>query len=194
MGFLLGQPCRSSIEDLVVAAQASDTDDALAMTEIVRRFEGLAVNICAPIKAPANLWDDLLNAARFGLVQAVRHHDGQPGFPNFAKLYMRGAALRELDRWIVPEIAGSEAVDRIRSHRYPSDPIGKLINLRAPWGDGRVAAAIAELSDGQKQIIDLRYGQDLPVKEIATVVGTSAPAVSQRLATIHRHVALALAA
>jgi DNA-directed RNA polymerase specialized sigma24 family protein len=38
----------------------------------------------------------------------------------------------------------------------------------------------------QREILDRRYIEDATLTEIARAVGTSVPAVSQRLATVHR--------
>jgi RNA polymerase sigma factor (sigma-70 family) len=193
MGFLLQHPCRLSLDHLVEMAQSSQHDDTPAMNEIIRRFDGLALYIARSIRVPVHLQDDLSQAARIGLVSAVRHHDGRPGFPGFAQRYMRGAALRELSRRAVPETADSDGLDDHADRSRP-DEIVQAEDELAPWGGGPVSLAVAQLDHAQRNIIDLRYRQDLAVKEIAAAVGTSGPAVSQRLATIHRHVAMAMAA
>jgi RNA polymerase sigma factor (sigma-70 family) len=195
MGFLLLQhPRRRDLATLLAQAKTAASDDTPEMAEIIRRFEGLAVNIVAGIGPADQLWDDLLNAARMGLVSAVRHHDGRPQFPGLAKFYMRGAALRELARWTVPESAHSNDLDELHAGRARPDEIESSDDRLSPWGAGPVAEAVASLGRDQMNLIDLRYRHDLPVVEIAAAVGTSGPAVSQRLATIHRRVALAIAA
>jgi DNA-directed RNA polymerase specialized sigma24 family protein len=52
-----------------------------------------------------------------------------------------------------------------------------------------VAQAVAALEPMQRLLLDLRYIDDAPVAEIASVVGTSSAAVSQRFATIYRTIA-----
>ena len=61
-------------------------------------------------------------------------------------------------------------------------------------GGGTLATVIVGLDPLQRVIAELRYIDDAPIKEIAEEVGTSGPAVSQRLATIHRVAARAIAA
>ena len=61
-------------------------------------------------------------------------------------------------------------------------------------GGGPVARAIATLKPAQRQIAVSRYVTDASVANIAQATGTTASAVSQRLATIHRAVETALAA
>jgi RNA polymerase sigma factor (sigma-70 family) len=194
MGFLLKHPSRSSLDELLEAAKAASADDTPAMAEMLRRFEGLAIKIGCSINAPHHLRDDLINATRMGLVDAVRHHNGRLGFPAFAKKYMHGAALRELGRWIVPEMAHTDDLDEMHVARGWRDEIDAVDDRLAPWGVDPIAPVIARLNDDLRHIVDLRYRRDMPVKEIATIVGTSAPAVSQRLGTIHRIAEQALAA
>lgn len=194
MGFSVKHHERAPLEELLEAARSEGPDDTLAMGEILRRFEGLAIRTGQSIRAPQHLRDDLINAARTGLVSAVRHHDGRAGFPAFAKKYMRGAALRELDRWIVPETTAVEGLDELGSARGRPSELEEVDDRLAPWGAGAIASVIEQMDSDQMKIVDLRYRRDLPVKAIATIVGTSAPAVSQRLATIHRIGKRALAA
>ncbi len=179
---------------LIHAAQTAEHDDSREMNEIIRRFAGLAHRVAHALRAPDHLHDDLANAARIGLVKAVRHHDGRHGFPAYAELYMRGAAMREYRCWILPETADTEAVERIQAPQRDSGGLALVEDRLAPWGGGKMATVIDTLKPGQRKVVELRYEQDLPVKDIARSVGTSGPAVSQRLATVHRAVALALAA
>lgn len=187
---------RIGLNQLVATAQASDADDTPAMNEVIRRFDPLARKLARGVEtADYYLRDDLANAARLGVVTAVRRHNGGPGFPAYAKVYMRGAVLREFGRWIVPETLSVDVVDIEESdHDRRSEDTNDVLDRMAPWGDGKVAAAIVELDDSQLALVHQRYVHGAAIKEIAEVVGTSGPAVSQRLATIHRRVASALAA
>ena len=91
---------RAELQGLLENAQSEPQDDSPAMNEIVRRFEGLAQKIARSLTADEFLQGDLANEARIALVKAVRRHDSsQPTFPAFARLYMRGAAIRELGLW-----------------------------------------------------------------------------------------------
>ncbi len=192
MGFSFKHQGRASLEELLEEAKSEPTDDTPAMAEILRRFEGLAIKIGRSIKAPPHLRDDLVNTARIGLVNAVRRHDGRPGFPAFAEKYMRGAALREFSSWVVPEVAHGVDLDQLRA--APEHEVKAAEDHLAPWGVGEIADVVEHLSADQQRIVGLRYRFDVPVKEIGAMVGTSGPAVSQRLATIHRIAERALAA
>jgi RNA polymerase sigma factor (sigma-70 family) len=195
MGFVFKNNASASLEQLLDDAKADDADNTPAMAEILGRFERLALGLASSISGADNFRDDLANAARIGLVQAVRHHDPERGsFPGLAKVYMRGAALRERARWIVPETAVPDVAERVGTRSHGSDLADETNDRLAPWGGSSVASAMAEMSAEQRTIAELRYIDDAPIKEIAARLGTSGPAVSQRLGTIHRRVAREIAA
>jgi len=189
-----GDLSRVPLDNLLRAAQRCSDDDTPAMNEIVRRFEGLSKKLARAVRAADHVFDDLANAARVGLVRAVRRHDGRPGFPSFAEVYMRGAAFREYQRWMLPETADIDAVERVQGARQVDDIAEGVVDHMAPWGSGTVATIIASLDPLQRVLVELRYIDDAPIKEIAGVMGTSGPAVSQRIGTIHRTIEQAIAA
>jgi DNA-directed RNA polymerase specialized sigma24 family protein len=82
----------------------------------------------------------------------------------------------------------------MRSYEPAADLGETLMDALAPWGGAVVDATISRLTPSLQQIATMRCVDDLQLGEIAKVNGTSIAAVSQRLATIHRTVALALAA
>jgi RNA polymerase sigma factor (sigma-70 family) len=205
---------RAQLSDLIADAQAAAADDTPAMNEIIRRFEPLTQRIAGSLTRRDFLRDDLANEARLSLVTAVRRHDARrPTFAGFAYVYMRGAALRELARWRSPavdepdkrpsrateatpapvSIGGTQLVDEIPAEPTDSPDVAAEAKL-APWGDGPIAATIELLEASQIQLLERRYLDDAPLKLIAAEAGTSTSAVSQRLRTIHRRVASALAA
>jgi RNA polymerase sigma factor (sigma-70 family) len=186
---------RVSINTLVSIAQACDHNDSTAMNEIIRRFEPLTRRLVgAVLAADPFLRDDLANASRLGLVDAARRHNGAPGFGNFAKLHMRGAVLREYGRWMSPETADGEAVERETVNVQADDSVLSVLDEMAPWGAGALAEAVDGLDPMQRVIVELLYLDDAPVWAVAEVTGTTSQAVTQRVNTIHRRLRLAVAA
>jgi RNA polymerase sigma factor (sigma-70 family) len=185
----------ADLPDLIEAAQHSKADDTPAMNEIIRKFEGLTQRLARSMTKSPYLQDDLANAARVALVRAVRRHDQRrAGFPAYAEKYMRGAVLREYQKWILPEIPHSEIVEGADGAPGVEHPQEHLLDEIEPWGSGRVATSISELTPSQRQIASLRYVEDASLQDIAATTSTTASAVSQRLATIHRKVEQAIAA
>jgi RNA polymerase sigma factor (sigma-70 family) len=182
-----------SLAFLIRKAQASDRDDTFAMSEIIRRFEPLADRLANRATTNGHLREDLRNAARLALVQAIRRHDGRLGFPAYVERYMRGAVNREYQRWLPPKVAGEAPAAEPVSTVEP-DAAAIVIEHLALWGDGELAKAIEGLTPSQQGIVILRYATDASLKQIATVTGTSSSAVSQRLSTIHRAISSALTA
>lgn len=180
---------------LIADAQRQQSDDSRAMDQIIRRFEGLTQRLARSMTRSPELRDDLANAARVGLVRAVRRHNlCQPGFPAYAEKYMRGAVLREYQRWIVPDVPAADVVEEITPGAEVSRIEDQVIDRLAPWGDGPAAEAIAALAPEQRKIAASRYLDDAPLASIAAATGTTVSAVSQRLSTIHRAVEIAIAA
>lgn len=182
-----------SLTSLIKVAQASDADDSWAMNQIVRRFAPLARRLARSTDVSRSLRDDLENAAYVALVVAVRRHDGRSGFPAFAEIYMRGAVWREYHRLLPPKVSADMPVADA-SAPTAGDFEKEALDRLAPWGGGELAKVISRLSLRQKGLVNRRYVEDAPLEQIASEDGTSKSAVSQRLATIHRSVATALAA
>jgi RNA polymerase sigma factor (sigma-70 family) len=195
VGFIVNRENGADLSHLIANAQSKRGDDSPAMNEIIRRFEGLTQRLSRSMTNSIDLRDDLANAARVGLVRAVRRHDQeQTGFPAYAEKYMRGAILREYQKWIVPETPSSEIIEGTDISHGVDNPHERLLDDLAPWGSGSSATAIDELTQSQRQIAVLRYVEDASLQSIATATRTTASAVSQRLSTIHRKVEQAAAA
>lgn len=176
---------------LLRKAQASDLDDTFAMNEIIRRFEPLADRLAKQATDNQTLQEDLRNAARLVLVRAVRRHDlGRAGFPAYAEFYMRGAINREHQSWLPPRPEEVHGLAPDPMSAEEETDVADIVEERlAPWGDGDVANAMAALSPTQRRIVAMRYIEDAPLERIADATGTSGPAVSQRIATVHRNIA-----
>ncbi len=190
------------LDQLVADAQAAQGDDTPAMNEIVRRFEPLAQKSARSLTNDLNLREDLANAARLALVTAVRKHNGQAGFPAYAKRYMTGAALRELRFWI--DLGGAAdatltSLDAEMEAENESSTVEQALGVEdnlylAPWGAGDLDDAVQDLREEQRDLLVLRYIEDLELADIAEFSLTTVSAVSQRLATCRHNLSEALAA
>jgi RNA polymerase sigma factor (sigma-70 family) len=167
-----------SLDDLIASAQADPADDSGAMNEIVRRFDGLARRIGSGISSRADVEDDATQEARIGLMVAIRKHRvGTPGFPAYARKYMRFAALR-----FVTASASSEVSVDPRDEFW----LGPDLAPSTPSTDGEVYDLLTVLTAEQRRVAVARYVANDTVTEIARSLNVSVPAVSQRLNTIHR--------
>jgi RNA polymerase sigma factor (sigma-70 family) len=171
-------------------AQAERSDDSAAMDAILRRFEKLAFRIAAQTTFDPLLQDDARNAARLGLVRAVRAHDlTVAGFASFAERYVSGEARRTVRR--AGRVVNREHV------RADDDPIWiDRVGCESQPSDDGYPHLVSGLSSAQRTLARARYVDDRSLQQIAAELGTSVSAVSQRLSTIHKVVlqSLALAA
>jgi RNA polymerase sigma factor (sigma-70 family) len=173
MGSLLCGLKDDELIDLVDRAQSQGSDDTPEMNEIICRFERLTLKIAAGTTKCEHLREDIANAARWGLVRAVRSHaGGTPGFPNYAKRYMQGAASRELSQ--------------VTNDHVLIDT-SELADHTAPQADEVVDVSefVSRLRPDQQRLLHARYTRDLPLRVIAADLGVTDSAVCQRLRTIH---------
>jgi len=185
MGLLHFSIQRASLPELIEAAQYTDLDDSRAMNEIVRRFEPMTRRLSRTMATCPYLQEDLANAARYGLVRAVRRHDHRAaGFSAYAERFMKGAAFRERQRQQVTAAVDIDAVHLQLAD--PADAESAMLDQLSPWGDGPISDAIGGLSTEQQELVAQRYLEDGQLEEIAAASGTTVSAVSQRLATVHR--------
>lgn len=193
MGISLLLPERHELGELLDLAKREVVDDSVAMNEIIRRFEPLVVSLTRKIGS-LMLRDDAANAARMALVLAVRQHRRSPDtFPGYAKVYMHGAVQREIASWAPPQ--PEVQLTTIPDYNPRASWIEERILTRLePYGDGMLADLVETLSSSQREILDRRYLDDADLATIASELGTSVPAVSQRLQTIHRKIQAVLAA
>jgi RNA polymerase sigma factor (sigma-70 family) len=184
------------LETVIKAAQAETADDTPAMHEMVVRFEPLAKKLAHRMTTDPFLRDDLVNAARYSVVRAVRKHKpGTPGFASFAARYMSGAIMRTFKQLVPPIATKIKSIDDLATDIVaPIDVLEKVEDEVAPFGGGAVASIVIELHPEQQRLVERRYVDDWSMAEIAAEAGTSLPAVSQRFATIHRIVDRQLAA
>lgn len=167
-----------SLDNLVATAQAAATDDTAAMAAILGRFDDLALSIARSLTSDWSLQQDAAQGARLGLVRAARSHRvGTPGFPTYAKRYMKGAALRTLTAMLGTETsvdpADYEWLERPQRDAVPETTV-EVVDL------------ITVLTPEQQIITKAHYIGDVTFGGIARALGISKPAVSQRFATIHR--------
>jgi len=174
------------LAELVGRAQSDPNNDSAEMNEIIRRFDPLAIKIGKQLTPDWMLQDDLANAARLGLVKAVRKFNQKSAFAAYAKTYMAYAAKRELTWWkrsAAPE--GSKPLHEIEDGEEVTGAVFKAV-LDAPlpadrtWGSARVARLVSNLSQPQRVVLELAFIEDFTVSEIAAMESVSPAAISQR--------------
>jgi RNA polymerase sigma factor (sigma-70 family) len=166
-------------------AEAQHEPGGRAMDEIMRRFEPLTRKIARSMSSNLTMQDDLMNEARLALFLAVGRHDlSRAGFPRYAEVTMRGAALRWSQGWSKRDASRLEDVDEPAAAE-PADE---------DWAGGLVAEIVRSLPDRQRHLLEARYVDDAGLATIAKADGVSESAVSQRLRTACNAVLSRLAA
>lgn len=179
MGFSVTEAMDAPLVDLIREAQAAVSNETAAMNELLRRYEPLARRVVARMAPRDNDRDDLLNGARWGLVKAVRNHDGRAeGFTAFMTLYMRGEAYRAMERTACADIPlADDAFPEEVAPRSAAEPLTIPIHL---------------LSAAQRRLVRRHYWEDQTYAAMAREERVSLSAVRQRMLTIHRTLASGL--
>jgi RNA polymerase sigma factor (sigma-70 family) len=173
MGISVFEAIDAPLVDLIIEAQSVESNDTVAMNELVRRFEPLVRSVVGRLRPRPNNYDDLLNGARWGLVCAVRKHDGRTeGFTGYLIRYTRGEAFRALERTSTPDLLpGDEA--------FPEPPA-------APAEPDLPDLPLHILTVDQRYLLRCYYWEDQTYAEIARCHGVSLSAVRQRMMTTHK--------
>lgn len=174
------------------------------LEEYVPLVRGIAAHMKA--RLPANVErDDLVQVGMMGLMQALDRHEEMPNakFETYATFRIKGAMLDELRRmdW-VPRRAKLKAGEIIQSMVSFEDllpeegdfleilasdhvtPLDKLIEKERVFA---AVAAIAELPEREKNVIDMYYAQDMTQWDIGYELGVSESRACQLLKEVHAH-------
>jgi len=97
----------------------------------------------------------------------------------FAQALRRGSQIRSLERWVW-RAAFRIAAGELRIRRA-MDPLTEAGSYEMPEPARELSDALRRLSRRQRQAIVLHYLGDYPVREIATIIGSSTAAVKVHL-------------
>jgi RNA polymerase sigma factor (sigma-70 family) len=116
----------------------------------------------------------------------VGHHDAEDCFQETFIAAMRGYDRmdgRHPRAWVMT-IARRKAIDHHRARARRPEPRGELpdVAVTDDRPDRAVWAAVAELPDGQRAAVALRYAADLPYREIGAALECSEDAARRRVA------------
>jgi len=155
------------------------------------------VRMMLPRLPPNVLRDDLVAAGTFGLLDALRRHNGaarSPAFGWYVRVRIRGAIVDELraQDWLSRRARGrciaEERTSRMvvgiddlpAEHRVFADPAPTPETLASLKSEARVmAAAVARLPVRERNIINAHYFDGVQFRTIARDLGVSEPRVSQ---------------
>src|SRR3954453_10100143 len=162
--------------DLVARARAGDADTYAAL---LRRHEPALARVCVRMLGdPVAAADVAQDAALVGWLQLARRREPERSGPWLAVIG-RMLALRELrERAGAPDRLTADGALPDRAGEAGEDPVERaLAGERA----GELAAAIAALPPGQRDVVVLFHLADLPQRAVAERLGTAPGAVRTRL-------------
>jgi len=119
------------------------------------------------------------------LWSAVRAYTGDRGLADdavseaFAQLLRRGAAVRDPRAWVWTAAFRISARELQQRRATVPDPPDRPYD--PAMADQRVLSAVTRLSGRQRASVLLHYYADLPVKDIANILGSTPAAVSVHL-------------
>jgi DNA-directed RNA polymerase specialized sigma24 family protein len=179
MGSLSVWAADATLEELVAAAKDEGGNDSVAMNEIVRRFEPKALKLASFLSKDYHLQQYIANAARYGVVMAVRAHtSGTPGVAAYIATTMRGEAYRAIDR-------NTESHETVKPIESPVWTTTRNVVEDTTIVDTDLGLITQDLSVEQRSLVLKRYIIGESVSNIANDAGTSVSAVSQRFKTVH---------
>lgn len=160
---------------LILRCQAGDAD---AFREIVERFGPRLRYYLRKLLGRAEDADDALQEVWFDLYRAVPRLNDPGAFSAWAYRIARDRAFRQLRR------------PRRREVALPEDLFTELDNATDPFDAEdaeRVHAALDRLSTEHREVLVLRFLEDMPYNDIARVTGNPVGTVRSRLhhAKIH---------
>jgi RNA polymerase sigma-70 factor (ECF subfamily) len=179
-------PARADPEaERVVAALVDDLDDGFA--ELVRTYQGLVFAVALRTTGHRADAEDLAAEALLRAYRSLAEHD---------TAWVAGLAPRPWLLTIVVNTRRNQVRDAARRPRtdgdaVPEEPVpGPSVEERAEHTEvtGRLAALLARLPETQRTAVVLRHVTDLPLTEVAEVlgcpVGTAKSHVSRGLARL----------
>jgi RNA polymerase sigma-B factor len=194
VSFSIFELSQMNLTELLAVAKADPSNRSNAMNEVVRRHQAEAKFIAIRVCFNDNDRGDVMNAALMGVVKAVRAHDGrQAGFKSYLRTTMLGEA-RRMSVWLGDQVLISECDAFDEAVVRESKMVPSIVDNYDPEPYGGLTIAVGHLSDNQQVVVNDLYRNELTQAEIAARHAVTVSAISQRLKTIHRHLAADLAA
>jgi|GEM_PF-5166126 len=180
MGSLYVWAAEAALEELVDAAQADTSNDSVAMTEIIRRFEPKAKQLASFVTKDYHLQQDVANGARWGVVMAVRAHTpNTPGVAAYIATTMRGEAYRAIGR-------NTDARAVVKPDDSPVWTSDACLVEKESVVNTNLGLLTQDLSTDQRGLVFKRYIMGDTMSDIADEARTSVSATSQRFKTVHK--------
>jgi len=165
-------------EDCISRLQSGDLS---ALTEIMMRYQHRMYRFLLRLTQDPGLADDLFQQTWLRVIEKIGRYDARRQFEpwlfsvarNLTIDYLRQRQPRSLD---VVEDSGESPAERLAATGL--DPLESLLEFER---GGVLAAAIAELPVIHREVLTLRFEEELKLEQIADIAGIPVSTVKSRL-------------
>lgn len=159
-------------DEMTLLARARALDDE-ALAEIHDRYYEPIFRYIVFRVSNQQVAEDLASEVFVRLLSALRDHTAPQ---NTIRGWLYGVAFRVVNDFHRKQYRREEVQ---LSDGLANDDSGPLetVARRLSWRE--VRAAMAELTDSQREVIALRFGQEMPIREVAQLLGKTEGAVKQ---------------
>jgi RNA polymerase sigma-70 factor (ECF subfamily) len=165
-------------EDCISRLQSGDLS---ALTEIMTRYQHRMYRFLLRLTQDPGLADDLFQQTWLRVIEKIGRYDARRQFEpwlfsvarNLTIDYLRQRQPRSLD---VVEDSGESPAERLAA--TGRDPLESLLEFER---GGVLAAAIAELPVIHREVLTLRFEEELKLEQIADIAGIPVSTVKSRL-------------
>jgi RNA polymerase sigma-70 factor (ECF subfamily) len=155
--------------------------DLAGLTGLMGRHQGRLFRYLVRLLGDETVAEDVFQQTWLRATERIRRYDASRPFAPWLLAVARNLALDHLRRYRPESLDTAEAaVPPAGALDGPveGDPLARL--ARRERGE-RVAAAVADLSTHDREVLALRFSEDLALPELASVLGVPLPTVKARL-------------
>jgi RNA polymerase sigma-70 factor (ECF subfamily) len=125
--------------------------------------------------------EDVFQQTWVRVAERVRRYDPSRPFHPWLLAVAHNLALDHLRRRRPESLDEADGPGPLARHPAPSGPLDPLVELAARERRERLEAALADLAPPDREAIALRFQEDLPLLEMARVLGVPVPTAKARL-------------
>jgi RNA polymerase sigma-70 factor, ECF subfamily len=172
---------RVGVESEVARLKRGDLD---ALSELIARYQNRVYRfLLRLVRQPAEA-EDLFQQTWLRLAERIRHFDANRNFEawlftlarNLAIDHLRRIRPESLDEPVVGDASGETAADRLVSRERPA-----LEGILERERSGRLAEVLETLPMSYREVLTLRFEEEMKLEEIAQVIGAPLSTVKSRL-------------
>jgi RNA polymerase sigma-70 factor (ECF subfamily) len=168
----------STPDDAVARLRNGDTE---ALGQVMTQYHHRLYRFLLRLAQDSFAADDLFQQTWIRVMDRIRHYDSRHRFEPWLFTVARNLAIdylrqRRPDSLDAPDAAGVSRTEQIASHR--PDPLEQMLDFER---GAILAAAISHLPLIHREVLTLRFEEDMKLEDIAQVAGVPLSTVKSRL-------------